>query len=119
MNQLIIAIDRLKRRNDTLRDIQATATRIRPVSDIRRIMLDDIQKALTELFEYDIEYISTLYQDSTHITLGVSVNVLNELTLAFDRTDTTSERAFDQLLNDTHDICRRAKIEVDLNLPHL
>lgn len=116
MDQLIIAIDRLKRRNDTIRDIQETASLIRPVSDIRRIMLDDTQKALTELFEYDIEYISTLYQDSTHIPLGVSVSVLNDLTLAFDRTDTTSERAFDQLLNDTHDICRRAKIEVDIKI---
>ena len=116
MNELIIAIDRLKRRNDTIKDMQATALHIRPVSNIRRIMLDDIQKALTELFEYDIEYISTLYQDSTHIPLGASVNVLNDLTRAFDRTDTTSERAFDQLLNDTHGICRRAKIEVDIKI---
>lgn len=116
MNELIIAIDRLKRRNDTLRDLQTTAPRIRPVSDIRRIMLNNIIQALTELFEYDIEYISALYQDSTHIPLGVSVSVLNDLTQTFDRTDTTSERAFDQLLNDAHDICRRAKIEVDIKI---
>ena len=60
INELIIAIDRLKRGNDTLRDLQATAPRIRPVSDIRRIMLNDIIQALTELYDYDIEYISTL-----------------------------------------------------------
>lgn len=116
MNELIIAIDRLKRRNDTLRDLQATAPRIRPVSDIRRMMLNDIIQALTELYNYDIEYISALYQDSTHIPLGVSVSVLNDLTQAFDRTDTTSEHAFDELLTDTRDICLRAKIEVDIKI---
>ena len=57
MNELIIAIDWLKRRNDTLRDLQATAPHIRPVSDIRRMMLNDIIQALTELYDYDIEYI--------------------------------------------------------------
>lgn len=116
MDQFIIATDRLQKRNAILAEMQFSKKRMRPDGDIRQLMLDNILQALRELFEDDINYSEALYHQTTDVELSNSLNLFSSLDEIFERTNTETEYAFDRLLNDAHDICRRAKIEVGLEI---
>lgn len=116
MNQFIIATDRLGKRNAILAEMQFRKTPVRPDAEIRRLMLDNILQALYELFEGDIHYNEVLFYQTTGIELYNALNLFSGLDKIFKSADTETEHLFDALLSDAHDICRRAKIEVGLEI---
>lgn len=116
MDQFIIATDRLQKRNAILVEMQFRKTPVRPDAEIRRLMLGNILQALRELFQDDVEYNEVLYRKTTGIVLNKSLNLFLDLNRIFESADTETEHVFDRLLNDAHDICRNAKIEVGLEI---